>query len=46
MRKSSTTPLTSDGGIEDAIAIYCVTTPTAARGNIAICLTKELCPWR
>ncbi len=36
-----------NGGIEDAIAIYCVTnTPTASRGNIAICLTKEFCPWR
>jgi hypothetical protein len=36
-----------NGGIEDAIAIYCVTnTPTAPRGNIAMCLTKELCPWR
>ena len=36
-----------NGGIEDAIAIYCVTnTPNAARGNIAMCLTKEFCPWR
>ena len=42
----STTLLTCNGGIEDAIGIYCVTTPTAARGNIAICLTKELWSWR
>ena len=36
-----------NGGIEDAIAIYCVTnTPNAARGSIAMCLTKEFCPWR
>jgi hypothetical protein len=35
------------GGIEDAIAIYCVSnTASAKRGQIAMCLTKELCPWR
>jgi hypothetical protein len=34
-------------GAEDAIAVYCVTkTANAPRGNIAMCLTKEVCPWR
>ena len=48
MRKQClTTPLTSNGRIGDAIATYCViNTPTAARGNIAICLTKKLWSWR
>jgi hypothetical protein len=31
----------------DALSVYCVTnTPNAPRGNIAICLTGERCPWR
>jgi hypothetical protein len=35
------------GGIEDGLAVYCVTkTASAPRGNIAICLSKEFCPWR
>ena len=34
-------------GADDAIEVYCVAkTPTATRGNIAMCLTKEVCPWR
>lgn len=31
----------------DALAVYCVSsTATAARGNLAMCLTGEKCPWR
>jgi hypothetical protein len=33
--------------VNDALAVYCVTgTATAARGNLAMCLTGEKCPWR
>lgn len=31
----------------DALAVYCVaSTAKAARGNVAMCLTGEKCPWR